>query len=102
MTNERLFRVRARKREGRCYELAYNPTGGLPDQFQGASRVAIVASIDPVAKQVFADCPDRGTTAAVGESGQSTRARSALRRAWLIQERRPMLILKPVQQGKDA
>jgi hypothetical protein len=24
------------------------------------------ASIDPVAKQVFADCPDRGTTAAVG------------------------------------
>jgi hypothetical protein len=70
MTNERLFRVHARKRGGRCYELAYNPTG-VAGSISGGFPRRDRASIDPVAKQVFADCPDRGTTAAVVKTGPS-------------------------------
>jgi hypothetical protein len=45
--------------------LCLNPTGVAASVSGGILRCDR-ASGDPVEKQVFADCPDRGTTAAVG------------------------------------
>jgi len=45
--------------------LCLNPTG-VAASISGGILRCDRASGDPVEKQVFADCPDRGTTAAVG------------------------------------
>src|SRR5467141_2558259 len=51
--------------ESQVSVLCLNPTG-VAASISGGILRCDRASGDPVEKQVFADCPDRGTTAAVG------------------------------------
>ena len=62
--------------ESQVSVLCLNPTGVAASISAGTLRCDR-ASGDPVEKQVFADCPDRGTTAAVGGKPPFERCLSA-------------------------